>query len=315
MANDKHVNVDEVIGTSKIRLVVTDAASDDTASGDTASTASEHAASAAFEDAALAASEHAASAAFEDAAPVPFKDAAPVAFEDAAPAVFEDAVPAASADANFKHAAVDVFAPRSIDSDSATTDSRTQKTHNNNNPGEAQPVEIPDADKLLRELPVDEFFKVLERATPEQLQSIIHTFEKSARTTGGSKILSKVIEVPPEQRTIWSLLAWWEWRRPLYNLVLALVGLPSILILTFVIELPLLVTVMSGVAYLVMANICYTLGTPAELVARALYKEKAETYGPVLLTLGTIFSVILTVVLELFVVACMLVGKIAPNWW
>ncbi len=36
----------------------------------------------------------------------------------------------------------------------------------------------------MRDLPADEFFRVLEQATPEQLQAIIHSFEKGARTKG-----------------------------------------------------------------------------------------------------------------------------------
>lgn len=168
--------------------------------------------------------------------------------------------------------------------------------------------EIDDPEKVMRELPVDDFFKVLEQATPEQLQALIHTFEKGARTKGGTAILQKVIEVPNEPRTTMSIISWWEWRRPLYNLVLAITGLPSVLVLWLLIGLPLMLCVMSGLCYLFFANICYTLGTPAEMVARTCYKEKAETYGPVLLTLGTIFSVILTIALELVVVGFMCLG-------
>ncbi len=168
--------------------------------------------------------------------------------------------------------------------------------------------EIADVDKVMRELPVDEFFQVLERATPEQLQALIHTFEKGARTRGGTAILRRVIEVPKGHRSMMSIVAWWEWRRPLYNLVVGLSGVPSVLILWLIFGVPFMVVVMSGLAYLFLANICYTLGTPAEIVARTCYKEKAETYGPVLLTLGTIFSVVLTIALEIVVLGLMCLG-------
>lgn len=168
--------------------------------------------------------------------------------------------------------------------------------------------EIANPEKLMRELPVDEFFRVLEQATPEQLQTLIHTFERGARTRGGAAILKKVIEVPKEPRNLMSIIAWWEWRRPLYNLIVGLSGLPSVIALSLFFGLHLGLTVMSGLCYLFFANICYTLGTPAEVVARTCYKDKAETYGPVLLTLGTIFSVILTVTLELAVLGLMLLG-------
>ncbi len=169
--------------------------------------------------------------------------------------------------------------------------------------------DITDPDKVMRDLPVDEFFRVLEQSTPEQLQTLIQTFEKGARTKGGSKLLQKVIEVPQEPRSIISILVWWEWRRPLYNVALCLAGLPSILILTLFGITP-LATLTCALCYMVFANICYTLGTPAEVVARACWKEKAANYGPVLLTLGTIFSVLLTIVLEVLVIAVVAINSI-----
>ena len=167
---------------------------------------------------------------------------------------------------------------------------------------------IDDADKVMRELPVDEFFKVLERSTPEQLQKLIHTFEKGARTKGGTKLLQKVIEVQKEPRSLLSILMWWEMRRPLYNIAVGLAGLPSVFVLVFLFGQPLMLVLISALAYMFLANLCYSLGTPAESVARTFYKDKAETYGPVLLTLGTIFSVLLTFMSEFAVVALMAFG-------
>jgi hypothetical protein len=46
-----------------------------------------------------------------------------------------------------------------------------------------------------------------------------------------------------------------------------------------------------AMCYAVIANVCYSLGAPAELVAKVCWKEKAQHTGPVLLTLGTIFSI------------------------
>lgn len=191
---------------------------------------------------------------------------------------------------------------------SAEQESNADQQSNIEQENNAHVHEIADADKVMRELPVDEFFQVLERATPEQLQALIHTFEKGARTRGGTAILRRVIEVPKGHRSMMSIVAWWEWRRPLYNLVVGLSGVPSVLVLWLIFGVPLMVVVMSGLAYLFLANICYTLGTPAEIVARTCYKEKAETYGPVLLTLGTIFSVVLTIALEIVVLGLMCLG-------
>ncbi len=167
---------------------------------------------------------------------------------------------------------------------------------------------IDDPDKVMRELPVDEFFKVLERSTPEQLQNLIHTFEKGARTKGGTKILQKVIEVQKEPRSLLSILMWWEMRRPLYNIAVGLAGLPAAFALVLLFGQPMMIVLINALAYMFFANLCYSLGTPAELVARTCYKDKADTYGPVLLTLGTVFSVLLTFVTEFAVVALIALG-------
>lgn len=158
-----------------------------------------------------------------------------------------------------------------------------------------------DPEKIMRDLPVDEFFRVLEQATPEQLQAIIHSFEKGARTKGGGKLLRKVIDVPDGRRTIFSTVFWWECRRPLYNLVVGLAGLPSLLIFSaFGLGQ---VAIFAALVYAFFANVCYCLGAPAEIVARVCLKEKAENNAPVLLTLGTVFSVLLTVAIQLLVCA------------
>lgn len=184
-----------------------------------------------------------------------------------------------------------------------------REKHANEEPIDIE-AQIANPDKVLKELPADEFFRVLEQSSPEQLQKLIQTFEKSARTTRGSKILNKIIDVPKEERSLLSIFLWWEWRRPLYNLAVGLAGLPSVILITLCFGYPLIVTVASGLCYLLMANICYSLGTPAEVVAKACWKEKAETYGPVLLTLGTIFSVLLTVAIEFLVLAFLLVNAV-----
>jgi hypothetical protein len=53
--------------------------------------------------------------------------------------------------------------------------------------------------------------------------------------------------------------------------------------------------ILGMVYYGIGANLCYCLGAPAELVAKACWKENTQPYGPVLLTLGLIFSVLLTI--------------------
>ncbi len=170
----------------------------------------------------------------------------------------------------------------------------------------------PDPRRIMHELPADEFIKVLEQSTPEQLQTIISSFEKSPRNLNAPKWLQKIVGVPSGPRSLISTLFWWECRRPVYNLVVGLAGLPSILIFTlFGIGHN---AVFAAMIYAILANICYSLGTPAELVARLFWREKADNYGPVLLTLGTIFSVLLTIFLQLLVCAVFILGFFSPRF-
>jgi hypothetical protein len=124
--------------------------------------------------------------------------------------------------------------------------------------------------------------------------------------------LQKIFDVPKGPRSVFSTLWWWECRRPLYNLAVVLAGLPSLLILS-VFGMGHSV-IFAALFYAFFANVCYCLGAPAELVARACWKERAENYGPVLLILGTIFSVILTVFLELLVCAIFILGSNSPRF-
>jgi len=48
------------------------------------------------------------------------------------------------------------------------------------------------------------------------------------------------------------------------------------------------------IAYGIAANICYTGGWIAELLARRVWREEAKHFGKIAFVMGTIFSVILT---------------------
>lgn len=228
--------------------------------------------------------------------------------------VVTDAIPeAAESSIGFK--AVVEPKPETVGkSETAAKSETAPETKAANDPTAAHSVEvdlpsaIDDPEKVMHELPVDEFFKVLERSTPEQLQNLIHTFEKGARTKSGTKILQKVIEVQKEPRSFLSILMWWELRRPLYNIAVGLAGLPAAFALIVLFGYSIQVIFLEALGYMFLANVCYSLGTPAEIVARTFYKEKADTYGPVLLTLGTIFSVVLTFMIEFAVLAFVALG-------
>jgi hypothetical protein len=167
--------------------------------------------------------------------------------------------------------------------------SKEQCSPNNACIDKSAPIQL-NANTLLKELTVDEFFKALDDASVDQLQSLINTFEKSTTTTNAH---SPLFDVPAEPRTAGSIFEWWEYRRLPFNVVVGASGLifllylacittgPSILITTFM--------------YALFANICYTLGAPSELLFRACLRSIFPSSGPMLLQLCTLFFVLLTI--------------------
>ena len=105
--------------------------------------------------------------------------------------------------------------------------------------------------------------------------------------------------LPDYRRTPWSLLRWWESRRLTYNVAVGGAGLVTLGALGLFSILPPgmpgpVPAVRGVVVYAVMANLGYCLGWGAELVMRALWKERAPDAGPALFRQGLSFAVGLT---------------------
>jgi len=104
-------------------------------------------------------------------------------------------------------------------------------------------------------------------------------------------------------RSRWTVLAWWESRRPLYNAAVGLTGLATLgAVLTFAVLPPRPIAETLAwdpilrlvVVYGVMANLCYSLGAPVDLLLRQLFGQRAGAAGPVLFRYGFVFSLGLT---------------------
>lgn len=104
-------------------------------------------------------------------------------------------------------------------------------------------------------------------------------------------------------RRPWDAVAWWESRRPLYNLVLLVAGFISIFVVEMigsytvapgedVIE-PVLLWVGVGV-YGGAANVAYTIGWASELMWSGGQTARTQQYRARIFLAGLIFSVVLT---------------------
>jgi hypothetical protein len=101
----------------------------------------------------------------------------------------------------------------------------------------------------------------------------------------------------------WAIVAWWERRRPVYNLVLAAAGVLSLATHTLFILLPprpaslgVPLGWVGVVAYAELANLCYTAGPAVDLSIRRRWGDRYAVVGPTLFRYGFVFSVGLTLV-------------------
>jgi hypothetical protein len=100
-------------------------------------------------------------------------------------------------------------------------------------------------------------------------------------------------------RSTWSVVGWWESRRPFFNLCVGGAGLLSIGIASVLGRLPphaigFSVPWGAVLAYGVLANLCYTVGPLTDLLLRRVLGDRAPAVGPVLFRYGFVFSLGLT---------------------
>ena len=92
----------------------------------------------------------------------------------------------------------------------------------------------------------------------------------------------------------WSVVRWWERRRPLYNAVVGAAGLLSLGVMSLLEGPQPLMVLGAVVVYGVLANVGYTFGAVGDLLLRRWLGARAPAAGPVLFRYGFVFSVGLT---------------------
>jgi hypothetical protein len=102
-------------------------------------------------------------------------------------------------------------------------------------------------------------------------------------------------------RNAWSIVGWWERRRPVYNVVLAVAGLFSLGAQSLFRFLPPHsappdepLGLVGVVAYGVLANLCYCAGPAVDVYIRRRWGDPYAAVGPTLFRYGFVFSVGLT---------------------
>jgi hypothetical protein len=104
------------------------------------------------------------------------------------------------------------------------------------------------------------------------------------------------------------IISWWEKRRVWFNLIIGVTGILSCVIMFGLVSLmtqiypkkdwfgdqwwPLFGIPLYGI----MANVCYTLGWIAEIIAVKYWQERSRYFGQISFSLGLFFSILLTLV-------------------
>jgi hypothetical protein len=104
-----------------------------------------------------------------------------------------------------------------------------------------------------------------------------------------------------------AVILWWEARRVPYNVIVGGVGLISSAIMVAVaftcesldgtpigLPDPPAFAIVGVLLYGVLANACYTGGWITELIVAKVWSVETSRFGPIAFTLGTVFSVLLT---------------------
>jgi hypothetical protein len=107
--------------------------------------------------------------------------------------------------------------------------------------------------------------------------------------------LTEFLFPAPAERSTRAILAWWEARRPHYNLIVGTAGLFSLGVLNLLGALPPaarppgvpwpVIVVFGG-----LANVCYLFGPAVEIGLQRLWQGRVLPAGPTLFRMGLTFS-------------------------
>lgn len=116
-----------------------------------------------------------------------------------------------------------------------------------------------------------------------------------------------IFEPRSEALEPFEILKWWEKRRLPYNLIVGATGVLTCFITAMVAAIsykifeepigipdPPFVAVFGVILFGIAANVCFTGGWIAELLAQKVWNEKAADFAQIAFTLGLGFSVLLT---------------------
>ncbi len=140
----------------------------------------------------------------------------------------------------------------------------------------------------------------------------LSSLDPRPRPPAAASKLADFLYPSPARRTVGGIFKWWEKRRLAYNAVVGVCGSMSTAAIAAVVAaleggFSVAEALAPGLAVLVMANFCYTLGPIVETALQKLWGDDVRPVGPHLWRAGLTFSVGLTFVLPMAVLFVRLV--------
>ena len=108
------------------------------------------------------------------------------------------------------------------------------------------------------------------------------------------KILDKLLQVKTKDRNIFQIIFWWEIRRILYNVIVLIAGIISLLLMVFFASKKIkleagedFIEPFAIIIFAVLSNLFYTLGWITEM-----FVERSLDYGRKMFKTGLYFTLI-----------------------
>ena len=141
----------------------------------------------------------------------------------------------------------------------------------------------------VENLPAAEFCNLLERSSLSELESILNSLNESERQKSHKR--------KKDGRSLASVILWWELRRPVFNLIVGLCGLLTLIALSIVNHAPGYYLLIGTITYFVVLNLSYTTVWMIDLVVHYFSRGKGAKFREKLFQQGTVFSVMVTLAL------------------
>ena len=132
----------------------------------------------------------------------------------------------------------------------------------------------------------------------------------------GESALVRFLYPAPAKRKVGRIIKWWERRRLGYNAVLAGCGLGTVAMALLTLNPPLDVLraiVVPGLPFMILANVCYTLGWMVESLLHKIWGRSLLPAGPVLFRAGLTLAVGLSFVVPVILLTIAFVVRIVTG--